>query len=47
LVCSPKLLAARCTTVEQLRAVATFCAFKQAAETEVAEPADLLLPLFN
>jgi predicted RecB family nuclease len=32
LVCSPRLLETRCTTVEQLRAVAAFCAFAEAAE---------------
>lgn len=47
LVCSPKLLSARCTTVGQLRAVATFCAFKEAAAAESAAPPELLLPLFN
>ncbi len=47
LVCSPKLLAARCTTVEQLRAVATFCAFKEAAEADIPDPAELRLPLFS
>lgn len=31
LVCSPRLLEARCSTVEQLRAVAAFCAFAEAA----------------
>ena len=31
LVCSPRLLEARCTTVEQLRAVAAFCAFTEIA----------------
>ena len=32
LVCSPRLLETRCSTVEQLRAVAAFCAFAEAAE---------------
>jgi predicted RecB family nuclease len=32
LVCSPRLLETRCSTVEQLRAVAAFCAFTEAAE---------------
>ncbi len=32
LVCSRALLATRCSTVEQLRAVAGFCSFKEAAE---------------
>jgi uncharacterized protein len=31
LVCSPRLLETRCSTVEQLRAVAAFCAFAEAA----------------
>ncbi len=31
LVCSPRLLEARCATVEQLHAVAAFCAFAEAA----------------
>ncbi len=31
LVCSPRLLETRCSTVEQLRAVAAFCAFTEAA----------------
>jgi uncharacterized protein len=31
LICSPRLLEARCSTVEQLRAVAAFCAFTEAA----------------
>jgi superfamily I DNA and/or RNA helicase len=31
LVCSPRLLEARCSTVDQLRAVAAFCAFAEAA----------------
>jgi predicted RecB family nuclease len=31
LVCSPRLLETRCTTVEQLRAVAAFCAFGEVA----------------
>ena len=32
LVCSPRLLEMRCSTVEQLRAVAAFCAFAEAAQ---------------
>lgn len=32
LVCSQDLLATRCSTVEQLRAVAGFCSFREAAE---------------
>jgi len=32
LVCSPRLLETRCSTVDQLRAVAAFCAFTEAAE---------------
>ena len=38
LVCSPRLLETRCSTVEQLRAVAAFCAFAEAAD-ESREPA--------
>lgn len=34
LVCSPRLLETRCSTVEQLRAVAAFCAFAEAAGSE-------------
>jgi uncharacterized protein len=41
LVCSPRLLEARCTTVEQLRAVAAFCAFAEAA-APAPEPAAIL-----
>ena len=37
LVCSPRLLETRCSTVEQLRAVAAFCAFAEAAEGLVRE----------
>jgi uncharacterized protein len=33
LVCSQALLATRCSTVDQLRAVAGFCSFTEAAET--------------
>ncbi len=38
LVCSPRILETRCTSLEQLRAVAAFCAFAQRAAAAVPEP---------